>query len=107
MNEGMRETCLLGLAVAPGKLWMVTASTATIRSLSVLWWPQDPSPGWNQVPVLTRALASEGKGKIMRDSPSPPFLDRAKLEVTAARATKITAVKRMLVKLKRIKLGRI
>ena len=43
----------------------------------------------------------------MRDSPSPPFLDRAKLEVTAARATKITAVKRMLVKLKRIKLGRI
>ena len=36
--------------------------------------------------------------------PSPPFLERAKPEVAAERATRRTALKRILLKLKRIKL---
>ena len=43
--DGRKKTYRLGLEPAPGKVWMVWASTATTSSLSVLEMPQDPRPG--------------------------------------------------------------
>ena len=42
---GREKAYRLGLDPAPGKVWMVWASTATTSSLSVLEMPQDPRPG--------------------------------------------------------------
>ncbi len=52
------------------------------------------------------SVEGERKRRIRKCLPSPPFLDRAKPEVAAERATRRTVAKRILLKLKRIKLER-
>ena len=57
--------------------------------------------GWMNYGVSVEYGTKRGWNKCL---PSPPFLERAKPEVAAERATRRTALKRILLKLKRIKL---